>query len=570
MDESRPTLVSRAQLARYAGVSRAAVTNWAKRGPDFPQPAEPGRDLFDLDEVTAWLSSRAVPAKARHPHEPAGTTYADRVRANSRTPATGGLPPSTTPDGEEKGSTETVREIERLLWHTRDELRGYMSPPETCHTLLNLLYMCAEHTDAWRKLLLHTELQTDSAKLPDDVATVLHPRFRRSLDALSAKSLYTTLRNITLIGSGDDRREKLAAAFDLLLALLEEDRRTGILRTPDSLVEAIVGLLVTDTMSSTHVHDPFCRTGEFLLAAERLLRTAPSSPQRLSGAGETVDQTWTARMNLRIHNVEADLLEGSVEPGLPPDLPRADLVITNPPFNARPPIAFGPPDAPPLDRPTPARRGDRYFPYGRPPESNANFAWLQHVVTMLAPNGRAGVLMPTNAAFSEHQDERSIRSAMVEDGAVEGVVAFPGQLFPNTNIPVSLWLLRDPTGSCSEVLFIDASDVGAMASRSRRVLRPHDIVAIHSAHRSWRHEGALGDEWSDMGRVVGIDEIRSRDHSLHPPSYITPGHKPEGSEAEAAEQFGRLASRLTALESRAHETDARARHLLQEVHRWIP
>jgi type I restriction enzyme M protein len=567
-----PTLVSRAQLARYAEVSRAAVTNWRKRGPDFPEPADTERELFDLDQVIGWLSSRAIPANARHPHEPVGTTYADRVRAASVARATEATPSSAAPDEGGQGSQEAARTVERLLWRALDSLRGYSSPSESCYALLDLLYVCAQHGKAWGGLLSHAESPGGFGALPREVEAALSPRSRSLLALLDEKRLYDVLRDIALIGSGNDRQWKLGTAFDRVLVLLEEDRRTAVLRTPENLVEAIVGLFVSgDAPPPVHVHDPFCRTGEFLIAADRRLRAStPSSHHRLSGAGENVDQTRIARMNLRIHGVEAHLLEEAVEPGLLPDLPRADLVVTNPPFNARPPTVVSPSDAPSLDWPTLARWNERRFPYGLPPESNANFAWLQHVVTMLAPNGRAGVLMPTNAAFSEHQDERALRSAMVEDGVVEGVVAFPDRLFPNTGIPVSLWLLRHPTGSCSEVLFIDAGDMGSMVSRTRRALRPQDIDAIHSVHRSWRHSGVLGEEWSGTGRVVGIDEIRSRDHSLHPPSYITAGHGPEDTGAREAERFGQLTRRLAGLERQARETDARARHLLQEVQRWIP
>ncbi|NKZ01090.1 N-6 DNA methylase [Nocardiopsis alborubida] len=571
MSKEGPTLVSRAQLARYAGVSRAAVTNWRKRGPDFPEPADAERELFDLDQVADWLSSRAVPVNARQPHEPTGTTYADRVRASIRAQGTGEPLPSSAPDAGGEGFDKTVREVERLLWHALDGLRGYFPPSESCYLLLDLLYMHAEHTDAWRELLLHIESPSGPTDLPDDVTALLRPRLSLSLDALGKKDPYRALRNIALIGSGDDRTEKLVIAFDLLLSILEEDRSTGILRTPDSLVEAVVGLLVTDTAPSAHVHDPFCRTGEFLIAADKRLRNGSSATShRLSGAGGHTDQTRTAGMNLRIHGVEADLLTEAVEPGLLPDLSPADLVITNPPFNARLPTVFGPPGSPPLDWPTPVRRDERCFPYGLPPESNANFAWLQHVVTMLAPNGRAGVLMPTNAAFSDHPDERRIRSAMVEDGAVEAVVAFPSQLFPTTGIPVSLWLLRSPAGRCSEMLFIDAGDLGSMASRTRRVLLPPDIDAVHAVYRSWKRGEALGNGLPAPGRAVGIDEIRNRDHSLHPPSYVTAGHDPEGAGAQAAERFNQLTRRLSALEGQVPETDSRVRHLLKEVHRWIP
>ncbi|PDP85239.1 hypothetical protein CQJ94_23335 [Glycomyces fuscus] len=553
MSKDRPTLVSRAQLARYAGVSRPAVTNWRKRGPDFPEPADAERELFDLDQVTDWLSSRTVPSNARHPHEPAGTTYADRVRASAREEVSSHGSGRGTVRPDRNTDTGTVEKfVRRALNRLRDD--GFST--DGYRVLLDLVYMRVQRTEAWRELRAHVELRDGSGALPQVVTASVSPGSLRVLKALGQERLGRTLTEIALLSSGDEGPKNLVIAFDLLLSTWEEDRRAGIVRTPGSLVEAIVGLLVTDD-TNPHIHDPFCRTGEFLVAADRHRRAmSPLLLDRLSGAGGNTDQTHTARTNLDIHDVAADLLEEAVEPGVSPDLSPADLIITNPPFNQRAPAAS-------------ARQSDRRFRYGHPPESNANFAWLQHVVAMLAPNGRAGVLMPTNAAFSEHQAERAIRSAMVEDGAVEGVVAFPGQLFPNTSIPVSLWLLRSPTGHCSEMLFIDASDVGSMVSRTRRALLSQDIEDIHAVYRSWRRRKPLGAEESAMGRVAGIQEVRSRDYSLHPPSYVTAGHAFEDTGDRAAERFGHLVRRLTDLEAQALTTDDSARRLLQEVHRWI-
>ncbi|MEV6822211.1 N-6 DNA methylase [Nocardiopsis dassonvillei] len=551
MAQNAPRLVSRAQLARYAGVSRAAVTNWRKRGPGFPDPADAERELFDLDQVTDWLSSRAVPANARQPHESAGTTYADRVRASAREEVPGhGSGRGTAAPERNTGAGTVEKSVRNALNRLRDD--GF--PTDGYRLLLDLVHMCVQRTEAWRELRAHVELRGGSGTLPQTVTASVSPVSHRVLGALDPERLGRTLTEIDLLSSGDEGRKNLVSAFDFLLSTWEEDRSAGIVRTPDSLVEAIVGLLVTDDTNS-HIHDPFCRTGEFLVAADRHREAmSPFLLHRLSGAGGNTDQAHTARTNLAIHGAAAaDLLDEAVEPGVPPAISQADLVITNPPFNQRTPAAS-------------ARQSDRRFRYGHPPESNANFAWLQHAVAMLAPHGRAGVLMPTNAAFSEHQDERAIRSAMVEDGAVEGVVAFPGQLFPNTSIPVSLWLLRRPTGHCSEMLFIDAGDMGSMVSRTRRALLPQDIEDIHAVYWSWRRREPL----AAMGRVAGIQEVRSRDYSLHPPSYVTASHVSEDTGDRAAERLDRLVRRLRDLEAQALAADGRARHLLQEVHRWIP
>jgi type I restriction enzyme M protein len=124
---------------------------------------------------------------------------------------------------------------------------------------------------------------------------------------------------------------------------------------------------------------------------------------------------------------------------------------------------------------------DPRWDYGIPPEHNANFAWL-HLVTSVLSNGRrAAVLMANAASDSQNPRERAIRAAMVEDGVVECIVALPPKLVRSTAIPVTLWLLRNPSQkNDSEILFVDATGAG------RRTDRAHQIP---SAYGEWRTLG---------------------------------------------------------------------------------
>jgi len=193
---------------------------------------------------------------------------------------------------------------------------------------------------------------------------------------------------------------------------------------------------------------------------------------------------------------------------------RFDVVLANPPFNMSGWAGSG------------DSAQDVRWRYGVPPDHNANFAWLQHAVAMLAEQGRAAVLMANGAASTQDPQERAIRTAMINDGAVESIVALPPQLFHSTAIPVTLWLLRAPVGgsSASPVLFVDARATGRLVSRTRRVLTDDDIGRLIDIYQDWRgrsptapYRGVDG-----LARSVPLEEIRQRDYVLNPGRYVVP------------------------------------------------
>jgi type I restriction enzyme M protein len=163
------------------------------------------------------------------------------------------------------------------------------------------------------------------------------------------------------------------------------------------------------------------------------------------------------------------------------------------------------------------------WPFGEPPAHNANFAWLQHVVTKLEPGGRAAVVMPNGAASVRAESELVIRGAMIEAGTVECAIALPRQLFRFTGIPTMVWILRGvgATPILRETLFIDARDLGDMIDRKKRRLGGDDIGRIVDEYRRWRNDRAAGEFTGVDGfsRAVGYDEISENDYVLTPGRY---------------------------------------------------
>ena len=202
-------------------------------------------------------------------------------------------------------------------------------------------------------------------------------------------------------------------------------------------------------------------------------------------------------------------------------------------------------------------RQDRRWQYGPPPVGNANYAWVQHILWHLAPNGVAGFVLANGSLSTNTSGEGEIRRHIVEADLVDCIVAMPGQLFYSTQIPVSLWILarnkangremdgrplRDRSG---ETLFIDARKLGRLVDRTHRDLEPEEIGRIEGTYHSWRGDVAeRAEPYADVPgfcKAAGIEEIRGHGHVLTPGRYV-------GVEAaeEDAEPFGEKMARLTA------------------------
>jgi type I restriction enzyme M protein len=220
-------------------------------------------------------------------------------------------------------------------------------------------------------------------------------------------------------------------------------------------------------------------------------------------------------MNLAIRGIEADFGPENADTfknDLHKDL-KADFVIANPPFN---------------DSDWWRDDTDIRWKYGVPPKGNANFAWVQHFIHHLAPNGFAGFVLANGSMSSNQSGEGEIRQAIVEADLVDCMVAMPGQLFYSTQIPVCLWFLtrnkndgkrRNRKG---ETLFIDARKLGVLVDRVHRELTDDDIQKIVSAYHSWRGDKGAGkyEDAAGFCKSATLDEIRSHGHVLTPGRYV--------------------------------------------------
>jgi type I restriction enzyme M protein len=270
--------------------------------------------------------------------------------------------------------------------------------------------------------------------------------------------------------------------------------------------------------------------------------------------------TWRlAKMNLAVRGIDSDIRwnnEGSFHKDELRDL-KADYILANPPFNIS-------------DWGGDRLREDVRWKYGVPPAGNANYAWLQHIIHHLAPNGTAGVVLANGSMSSAQSGEDVIRREMLNQDVVDCMVALPGQLFYSTQIPACLWYLarnknpgngwRDRRG---EVLFIDARKMGVMIDRVRRELTDEDAQRIADVYHAWRGEKNVG-EYSDVAgfcKSVKLEEIAKHGHVLTPGRYVGAEEVEDDNEV-FAEKMIRLTEQLGEQMAKGAELDALIRQKL--------
>lgn len=295
---------------------------------------------------------------------------------------------------------------------------------------------------------------------------------------------------------------------------LAEGKKGGQYYTPKSIVSVIVEMLEP---YSGKVYDPAMGSGGFFVQSEAFIEAHGGKLGAISVYGqESNPTTWRlAAMNMAIRGIDFNFGKQPADTFLSdqhPDL-RADYVMANPPFN--------------ISEWWDGRlEGDPRWVYGTPPKSNANFAWVQHMLYHLAPHGSMALLLANGSMSSNTKGEGEIRQALVEADLVECMLALPGQLFTNTQIPACVWFLtknkkargqnRDRSG---QVLFIDARQLGYLKDRVLRDFTAADLEKISGTFRAWKR----GKDYSDVKgfcKSATLAEIAAHGHVLTPGRYV--------------------------------------------------
>ena len=287
-----------------------------------------------------------------------------------------------------------------------------------------------------------------------------------------------------------------------------EGKKGGQFYTPSHIVKTLVAVL---SPFKGRIYDPCCGSGGMFIQSEEFIKSHGGKIDDVSIYGqESNPTTWRlAAMNLAIRGYSVDLGKVHADTFANDQFPdlKFDYIMANPPFNIS-------------DWGGEKYENDIRWKYGKPPLGNANFAWLQHILWKLSPQGLAGVVLANGALSSMVSNEGLIRKELIINREIEAIISLPSKLFLNTGIPVSLWILSNNNQKKkNEILFINASEIGTMITRKQRILNSKDISKISSTFMSWRLDKNYEDKVG-FSKSVTINEIEENGFYLTPSRYV--------------------------------------------------
>ncbi len=463
--------------------------------------------------------------------------------------------------------TEQEEALEKKLWKAADKLRKNMDAAEYKHVVLGLIFLKyisdafeelynalkegkgdyegADPEDKneyiaekvfyvppsarWRWLQGRARLPTIGKDVDDamDAIEKDNPALRgvlpkvyaqEKLDKQSLGGLVDMISTAVIGTKEAQSKDILGQVFEYFLGefALAEGKKGGQFYTPACVVKMLVEMLEP---YEGRVFDPCCGSGGMFVQSEKFIKSHQDHYKKNNGkklslnpadhisiyGQESNQTTWRlAKMNLSIRGIDSSNVkwnnEGSFLSDAHKDL-KADFIIANPPFNDS-------------DWSGDLLRKDARWEYGIPPAANANYAWIQHFLFHLAPNGKAGFVLSKGALTSNSNNEGEIRKALVDADMIDCIVNLPTKLFLNTQIPACLWFMhRSKQKRKGEVLFIDARNLGHLVTRKNRDLSDDDIKNVADTYHNWLKndvtlspaEGAYAEMLRPEGPIVFAD-----------------------------------------------------------------
>lgn len=374
---------------------------------------------------------------------------------------------------------------------------------------------------------------------------------RRELDKKRLGDVVEIFSNVEM-SSDYDEQDVLGRVYEYCLQQFasQEGKNAGEFYTPSCIVRTIVEILQP---YSGRIYDPACGSGGMFVQSAKFVKNHQKDVRNISIYGQEYNTTtWKmCKMNLAIRGLEgnlgeaADTFTNDQHPTL-----RADFIMANPPFNLK---VWGHDQL--IDDPR--------WKYGIPPESNANFAWMEHMIHHLAPNGKMGLVLANGSLSSQSGGEGEIRKNIIEADLVEGIVALPSQLFYNTGIPVCLWFLAKDKAQKGKTVFIDArNDYGVMVTRRLRELQDDDIKDLADIFDEFRR-GVL-EPYPGICAVATTEEIAKQDYVLTPGRYVGIADEEEDGEPYE-EKVARLSSELSELFKQSRKQEEEIRMQLSKI-----
>lgn len=341
-----------------------------------------------------------------------------------------------------------------------------------------------------------------------------------NLDEKSLGGLIDLIASIEIGTEVAKSQDILGRVYEYFLGefALAEGKKGGQFYTPECVVKLLVEILQP---YKGRVFDPCCGSGGMFVQSEKFVQAHQGKVSDIAIYGQESNQTtWKlCRMNLAIRGINGEHVrwntEGSFMNDLHKDL-KADFILANPPFNDS-------------DWSGNQLRTDARWQFGAPPVGNANFAWIQHFIYHLSPNGSAGVVMHCSAASNKYGTEAAIRKNIVDNDLIDCMIALPTQLFYNTTLPVHIWIIsrnkEETTNNRNrknEILMIDAFELGHLLETTQRFLSEDDILTISSIYKTWKSkDNSKYEDIVGLCKVVNTDTVKNKNYILSPNRYIS-------------------------------------------------
>ena len=324
----------------------------------------------------------------------------------------------------------------------------------------------------------------------------------------------------------------------------------GEFYTPPSLVKLLVGMIQP---FKGKVYDPCCGSGGMFVQSQKFVEEHQGKKDAIHVYGQEYNaKTWQlCKMNLAIRGIDADLgpRDGDTFGNDLHKTLRADFILANPPFNISD-YSLNP--------------DDPRWKYGVPPKANANYAWIEHIISKLSIKGVAGFVLANGSMSTTRKEELEIRRNIVQACLVDCIVSMPTNLFYTVTIPVCLWFLsRQRANRQDKILFIDARKMGFMETRIHRELAAEDIQKICDTYHAWK----MGEGYEDIVgfcKSADVSEVASNEYVLTPGRYV--GIEDQESDGEPFDiKMKRLVLEFKMLSSASNEIEQKIMNNLKEI-----